>query len=98
MCAPEIVDAIGGRAPEGRIDEVVHVAVDGIPGRAEFAPAVLGRPDQLFLLRVHGEDGLVRGEVTTDRVVDVLELRVPIGMRGAFQIFAVRVQPVAEPG
>ena len=53
-------------------------------------------PDQLFLLRVDRDHRLAGGQMLVRGLVDVLELRVAVRMRGAFLPLARRLQPVAQ--
>jgi hypothetical protein len=55
---------------------------------------VLEVPDQFFLLRIHGDDGLSRGLEPADVLVDVPELRVAVGMGGPRARLAIRRQTV----
>ena len=64
--------------------------------RLPFPPAVLEVPDQLLLLRVDRDHRLAGGQMLVRGLVDVLELRVTVRMRGAFLPFARRLQPVAQ--
>lgn len=72
----------------------MHPDVLRIPVGAQLAARVLVGADELLLLRVHRDDGLVRVELVTDGFVDVFELRVPIRMLRAFEAFAIRLQAV----
>src|SRR5882757_717468 len=92
----KIVDAIWRSTSLLGVDEVMNLDVVGITMRSEFATAVLEIPDELLLLRVHGDDRLVRFELSTDRLVDVFELRVAVRMLRAFEPLAIRLKAVPE--
>jgi hypothetical protein len=53
---------------------------DGLTGRLPLHPAVGVVADQLLLLGVHADDGLAGGQVLASLLVQVAELRVPVGM------------------
>jgi hypothetical protein len=74
----------------------MHVDVDRGPCRVELAPPILERADQFTLLRIDGDRGLARRDLATQGLVDMLELRIPIGMLRALKAFPIGLQPVAE--
>ena len=68
-------------------------------GRLASAPSpalVLVVPDQLPLLRVHGDDRLAPGQRPADLIIDVLELRVAVGMIRAFLGLPVALEAVVH--
>jgi len=68
----------------------------GIALRAQLAPAVLAVADQFLLLGVDRDRRLSVRLKRLDLRVDVLELRIPVGMAGAFPGLAVGLQAEAE--
>jgi hypothetical protein len=92
----KVVDAVGRRAPDLVVDEVVHQDFDRVALRSEFTPTVLVVSHQLALLGVHRDRGLLRLELSPERLVDVLELRVAIWMLCPFETLAIGLQAVAE--
>jgi len=80
----EVVDPVGNRLAEIFVDEVVHADRDGLSGRLPFSASVLEIADEFLLLRVDGDHGSSACMVLLDSLVDELELRVAIRVRGAF--------------
>ncbi len=94
--ARHVVDAVRNRLALGVGREIMHQHRRRRALRLPFAPAVLEVPDQLFLLRVDRDHRLASGQMRVRGLVDVLELRVAVRMRGAFLPLARRLQPVAQ--
>src|SRR3990172_10729687 len=68
-------------------------------GRLALSPLtawVLVIPDQLLLLRVHGDDRSAPGQRPADLIIDVLELRVAVGMIRAFLRLPVPLEAVVH--
>jgi hypothetical protein len=68
-------------------------------GRLASAPLpalVLVVPDQLLLLRVHGDDWSAPGQRPADLIIDVLELRIAVGMIRAFLSLPVALEAVVH--
>ena len=82
--------------PSVLVLEVVHVDAQRIALRPIVGAAVLEVADQLLLLRVDGDDRLPFGLRRHDLRVDVLELRVAIGMLRAFVRLAIVLAREAE--
>src|SRR5215212_3347448 len=78
----------------------VHAASSGRLDRfargAPLAPAVLKVAEQLLLLGVDRDHRLAVPERRRDRLVDVLELRVAVGMLAALARLGVGLQAVAQ--
>src|SRR5712692_10504725 len=94
--AGQIIHAVG-IGPGGRGSRKIVALHEG--GR--FAPAplpalVLVVPDQLLLLRVHGDDRSAPGHRPADLIIDVLELRVAVGMIRAFLGLPVPLEAVVH--
>ena len=94
--ARHVADAVRNRLALGVGREIMHQHRRRRALRLPFAPAVLEVPDQLFLLRVDRDHRLAGGQMLVRGLVDVLELRVAVRMRGAFLPLARRLQPVAQ--
>ena len=91
-----VVDAVRNRLALGVGREIMHQHRRRRALRLPFPPAVLEVPDQLLLLRVDRDHRLAGGQMLVRGLVDVLELRVAVRMRGAFLPLARRLQPVAQ--
>ena len=61
-----------------------------------FLTSVLELTDQLLLLGVDRDHGLTPLQKGLRRRIDVLELRVPVGVRGAFPTLAHRLQTITK--
>ena len=75
-----IVHAIGDDLAELFILEVVHVHALRVALGTIISSAVLEVADQLFLLRVDGDDRLLLGLRRKDFRVDIVELGIAVGM------------------
>jgi hypothetical protein len=97
----DVVDPIRGSLPARVGGEVVRVDLDRLPLGRPFSPVVLELADQLPLLRIHRYDRLLGGQRGGDGVVDVVKLRVAIGMLGPLPGLAVALHrephPVQQP-
>jgi hypothetical protein len=60
--------------------------------RLPFAPVVLKRPDQLFLLGIHRDDEGAASAEDVHSIVDKCKLLVPIRMRRPLQRLLCRLQ------
>ena len=76
------------------VDEVVHLHLLGLAGRAQFAAAILEIPNQFLLLGIDRHDRLAVGQPLFDQSVDVFELCISIRMVRA--LFVLRVPLKAE--
>jgi len=76
----DVIDAIGNRTPELRDDEIMDADLFGRALRPPFAPGILEVADQFLLFRINRDRRFARGQRRLDQFVDVVELRVPIGM------------------
>ena len=92
----DVVHAIGRHLAEFLVLEVVHLHASRIALGPIVSTAVAIVADQLFLLRVHRDDGLVRSLRRNHLGIDVFELRVAVGMLRALVRLAVRLPAVAE--
>src|SRR5260370_13672174 len=68
-----------------------------VPLPCHSAPTFFELPDQLLLLGVHGNDGLLRSLVLFDALTDVLELIIPIRMLLSFLGLPICLQRIAQP-
>ena len=84
-----IVYAIRHHLAELLVLEVVYVHAPRVAFRAIIGSAVLEVADQLLLLRVDGDDGLLLGLRRNDFRVDVFELGIAVGMFRAFIRLAI---------
>ena len=86
-----IVHAIRHDLAELLVLEVVYVHAPRVAFRAIIGSAVLEVADQLLLLRVDGDDGLLLGLRRNDFRVDVFELGIAVGMLRAFIRLAIEL-------
>ena len=94
--AGDIVDAIGHGAPEFGDDKIVHANVLGRALRSPFASGVLEVADEFLLLGVDRDRRLTRRERFFHSIVDVVELRVAVGIVRSLACLAVGLQTVVE--
>ena len=80
--------------PELLVLEVVAANLDRPALGLELAADRLEIADQLTLLRVHADHRLARRDRLADGLVDVLKLRVAVGMLGTLPRLLVRLQAV----
>src|SRR5665213_2937511 len=78
------------------IDEVVHAYRHGTAARLPLGTDILEFSDELLLLRVDGDDWLAAGVKVIHPAVDVLELRVSVGMLRALDGLVRPLQAVAS--
>src|SRR5260370_27868837 len=69
--------------------------ITGPPRRPSVGPAVLESPHQFLLLRVHRDDRLTALLKTLDHCVDMLKLRIAVGMILSLLRLAVALQTIA---
>src|SRR5208337_1159553 len=79
-----VVDAVRHDLAQILVLEVVHVDAQRIALRPIVGATILEVADQLFLLRIDGDDGLAFCLSGHDFRIDVLELRVTVQMLRAF--------------
>src|SRR5262250_57878 len=91
-----IVDAIGHRLAQLLVGEIVHVDTQRLALGAIVGAAVLEVADQLLLLGIDRDDGLAFGLRRDHCRIDVLELRVAVGVVRAFVRLAVHLAREAE--
>jgi len=91
----QIVDAVGDRFALFGDDEIVHAHSLRRPFRAPLSTGILEVPHQLLLLGVHRDDRLTPLLSAVNLVVEVVELRVSIGVLGPLPRLAVRLQRIA---
>src|SRR5208283_5277176 len=92
----DVIDAVGNGLAEFLVDEVMHIDVDWSALRPIIAAGVLVFADQFFLLGVDRDHRLTGSLMRFNLRVDVLELRVAIGMASAFLALAIDLTAVAE--
>src|SRR6266852_4822940 len=91
----DIVDAIGNRLAVERDHEVVHAHGFGLTLGTQFTAGVLEVADQLLLLGIDRDSRLAGALKAPDAGVDVLELRIAIGMVAALAGLGVGLQSEA---
>src|ERR1039457_1718962 len=91
-----IIYAIGSDLAEFLVFKVVRVYPTWITFRAIVGSAILVVADQLFLLRVDGDNGLVLSLRFSDLCVDIFELSVSIGVFRAFIRLAIELACVSD--
>ena len=94
----EVVDPVRAHATVRLVidDEVVHQHPLRVARGAQLPAAVLEGAHELLLLGVHADDRLPQRELQLDRVVDVAELGVPVGVARALERLAVGLEAVAH--
>jgi hypothetical protein len=90
----DVVDAVGRDLAEALDLEIMHPHRLRIAGTAELATAILEVADQFLLLRVNRDRRITRGDRRFHRGVDVRELRIAVGMFGAFTGLSVGLATV----
>jgi hypothetical protein len=95
----QIVDAEGYRHVDVGADEVEAVVLHlhRIAGGAPLPPGVRQLPQLFLLLGIDADDRLTTGLVLLDLLVDVAELRVPVGVLLALQRLGAGLQAEALP-
>src|SRR6266536_4218223 len=91
----DIVDAVRDRLADGVVGKVVDVDQLGLALRLPVPPGILEVADQLLLLGIDGDERHATVEAVLRLLVDVLELRIAIGMLGALDGLARRLEAVA---
>ena len=81
----DVIDAVGHHLAELLVLEVVHLDATWIALRPIVAAAILEVADQLLLLRVDRDDRLPCRLRRDDLRVDMLELRVAVGMASSLR-------------
>jgi hypothetical protein len=91
-----VVDAVRRDLAERLVFEVVNLHAQRLALGPIVRGGVLEIADQVLLLRVDGHDRLSASLRRKNGRVDVLELRVPIGMAGAFLGLTIALARKAE--
>jgi hypothetical protein len=92
----DVVDAVRNRLAQFLVDEVMHVDLVGTAFGAIVGTGVFVFADIFLLFGVDRDHRLAGGLKRGGPPVDVLELRVPVGMAAAFQALAVDLAAVAR--
>jgi hypothetical protein len=92
----KIVDAIGHSTTEVGDDKIVHANFLRLALRPPFAASVLEVADQFLLLGVDRDRRLPCRQRFLHPIVDVVELRIAIGMLPALARLAVGLQAIAK--
>ena len=88
----QVVEAVGHRAAEFGLQEVVYPHLLRVALRPPFAARVLEVADQLLLLGVDRDHRLLLPQRRRHAGIDVSELRIPVRMLAAFARLAVGLQ------
>ena len=91
-----VVDAVRHDLAQVLVLEVVHLDAQRIALRPIVGATILEVADQLFLLRIDGDDGLAFGLSGHDFRIDVVELRVTVRVLRAFLSLAIVLAREAE--
>ena len=94
--ARKIIDAVGDRPTQFRIDKIVDQDFLGISLWPLFPPTILEDPHQLLFLRVDGDDRIALPQEETDSTVDMLELAISIRVLRPLKSLAVCLETVAQ--
>src|SRR5512145_2765501 len=76
------------------VEKILTAHLDRWPMGMPFPPRILEIPDQFLLLRVNRYHRLPAFLKRPDLRVDMLELRITVGMRTAFLRFPIRLQAI----
>ena len=98
LVGTEVVDAVRDGFSHLGVDEVVDLGPCRGSLRLELPAGVGVLADELFLLRVHADDGLAVFHESHGRVVDVVELGVTVHVLGALFLLRGRLQAIAHLG
>src|ERR1700692_4090341 len=93
----DIVDAIRHRPTQSFDQEIMHANRFGIALRTPFPPSVLEIPNEFLLLRVDSDNRLLRRQRSRHTLVNVDELRVPVGMIASLTGLAVALKAELLP-
>src|SRR6516162_388181 len=88
----QIVDTVRNRLAQLLVGKIVNSDFHRSAATAVFAPTILEIPHQLLLFRVDRDHGLTPTLEPLHQSVDVLKLRIAVGMRLALSRFAVGLQ------
>jgi hypothetical protein len=91
----QVIDPVGDRLANRRVGEVVHVDPLGLASRLLLGAAIGVAADQLLLLGVHAHNWLPVGLLRLGLLVDLAELRVPVGVLSALLGLEGALQRVA---
>jgi hypothetical protein len=91
-----VADAVGDRTPEFGNDEVMYADFFRRTLRRPLAPVVREVADRLILLGVDRDGRFARGQRRLHLIVDVVELRIAIGMVRALPCLAIELQTVIK--
>ena len=93
----DIGDAIRHRPTAPFDQEIMHANLFGIALRTPFPSSVLEIPNEFLLLRVDRDHRLLRRQRGRHALVDVDELRVPVGMIASLTGLAVALKAELLP-
>ena len=96
LVGADVVNSKGDELAQFRILEVVSVDLDRLALGPIVAAAILEFADQLFLLRVDGNHGLIGGLERFHLGVDIFELGVAIGMAAPLLGLAVEMATIFQ--
>jgi len=91
-----VVDAVGRHFALGLVRKVLRPDALGLPFRFPFLPGILVIADQFLLLGVYRDDRLAAPLERAHPAVDILELRVAVGVVRTLLGLTVDLQVVAQ--
>ena len=92
----EVRDTIRNTLPKTLINKILAAHLDRLPLGMPFVPRMFEIPDQCLFLGVHRYHRLPAFLERLDLLVDMLELRIAIGMRAAFRCFPIDLQTLVQ--
>ncbi len=94
MIVHQVIDPIGDGLAICYRKKVIDIDFGGFPCGLPLGPVVLELAEQLLLLAVHRNDRVALLLKHLACGMDVLKLRIAVGMRGPFNVFLIRSQRV----
>ena len=92
----EVIDTIRNTLPQTLINKILAAHLDRLPLGMPFVPRIFAIPDPCLFLGVHRYHRLPAFLERPDLLVDMLELRIAIGMRAAFRCFPIGLQTLVQ--
>src|SRR5262245_65491344 len=93
----KVIDPVGNGLAQVCVNEVLLAHLFWLPLGLVFAPAIGEVPDQFLLLRIDGDDRLPPTLKRLDLLIDVLKLRIAIGVGCPLLRLARALQTVTQP-
>ena len=92
----DVIDPIRNTLAQMLVNKILAAHLDRLPLGMPFVPRIFEIPDQFLFLGVHRYHRLPAFLKCPDLLVDMLELRIAIGMRAAFLGFPIGLQAIVQ--